>query len=45
MALPDKISDGDLLRQLLQGDEEAFISLYRKRQAAVYRFALQMCGS
>src|SRR5215510_9686569 len=45
MALPDKISDSDLLMRLLQGDEEAFISLYRRRQAAVFRFALQMCGS
>lgn len=27
------------------GDEEAFVALYRRRQAGVYRFALQMCGS
>jgi RNA polymerase sigma-70 factor (ECF subfamily) len=27
------------------GDEEAFAALYRRRQGAVYRFALQMSGS
>jgi RNA polymerase sigma-70 factor (ECF subfamily) len=30
---------------MLSGDEEAFTALYRLRQAAVYRFALQMTGS
>jgi RNA polymerase sigma-70 factor (ECF subfamily) len=45
MALPEKISDGELLARLLNGDEEAFIGLYRRRQTGVYRFALQMCGS
>lgn len=38
-------ADEELLRQLLEGDEEAFVALYRRRQAAIYRFALQMCGS
>ena len=38
-------SDHDLLRRLLQGDEAAFTALYRRRQGAVYRFALQMTGS
>ncbi len=45
MALPEKISDGELLSRLLNSDEEAFVCLYRRRQAAVYRFAFQMCGS
>jgi len=27
------------------GDEQAFTALYRRRQAGVYRFALQMSGS
>ena len=45
MVLPEKISDNELLRRLLNGDEEAFICLYRRRQAAIYRFALQMSGS
>jgi RNA polymerase sigma-70 factor (ECF subfamily) len=38
-------SDQDLLRGMLAGDEAAFTALYRRRQGAVYRFALQMTGS
>lgn len=38
-------SDEELLRLALAGDERAFTDLYRRRQAGVYRFALQMCGS
>ena len=38
-------SDADLLRLMLAGDEEAFVTLYRRRQGGVYRFALNMCGS
>ncbi|HEV2802558.1 MAG TPA: RNA polymerase sigma factor [Pyrinomonadaceae bacterium] len=38
-------SDAELLRLMLAGDEEAFTALYRRRQAGVYRFALQMSGS
>jgi RNA polymerase sigma-70 factor (ECF subfamily) len=39
-------SDQELLdRMLFQGDEDAFTSLYRRRQAPVYRFALQMTGN
>jgi len=37
-------SDGDLLRLLSGGDEQAFIEFYRKHQGVVYRFALQMSG-
>jgi RNA polymerase sigma-70 factor, ECF subfamily len=37
-------SDEDLLRRSAAGDEEAFTALYRRRQAAVYRFALHMSG-
>ena len=29
---------------MLAGDEEALALLYRRRQAGIYRFALQMCG-
>jgi len=36
--------DGDLLRLLSGGDENAFLEFYRKHQGAVYRFALQMSG-
>ena len=38
-------SDEELLRLALGGDEQAFTALYRRRQAGIYRFALQMCGS
>ncbi len=46
LAVPrdSKPSDGDLLRRMWAGDEEAFTSLYRRHQAMVYRFALQMSG-
>jgi RNA polymerase sigma-70 factor (ECF subfamily) len=39
------ISDETLLRQSAAGDEKAFLELYRRRQAGVYRFALHMSGS
>jgi RNA polymerase sigma-70 factor (ECF subfamily) len=39
------VSDYGLLRRMLAGDEAAFTALYRRRQGAVYRFALQMTGS
>ena len=45
MNLKSDLSDGELLRSMLAGDEEALGLLYRRRQAAVYRFALQMSGS
>ncbi len=38
-------SDNELLRLLLAGDESAFVTLYRRRQGGIYRFALQMSGS
>lgn len=38
-------NDEELLRDILQGDERAFTLLYRRRQAGIYRFALQMSGS
>jgi len=37
--------DGELLRLMLSGDEEAFALLYRRRPPGIYRFALQMSGS
>jgi RNA polymerase sigma-70 factor (ECF subfamily) len=45
MALPNTISDSELLERMMTGDEEAFLALYRRRQSGVYRFALQMSGS
>src|SRR5256885_3732186 len=41
---PAEISDGELLERAAAGDEAAFTSLYRRRQGAVYRFALHMSG-
>jgi RNA polymerase sigma-70 factor, ECF subfamily len=41
----DYVSDYDLLQLALAGNEPAFTALYRRRQGAVYRFALQMTGS
>jgi len=38
-------SDEDLLRLIVAGDEDAFATLYRRRQGGVYRFALHMSGS
>lgn len=38
-------SDDELLSQLRNGDEQAFTTLYRRRQGAIYRFALHICGS
>jgi RNA polymerase sigma-70 factor (ECF subfamily) len=38
-------TDDDLLMLMRCGDEQAFVSLYRKRQAALYRFAHHMSGS
>lgn len=45
MTQTNELSDNDLLRLMLAGDEEALAQLYRRRQAGVYRFALQMSGS
>jgi RNA polymerase sigma-70 factor (ECF subfamily) len=38
-------SDDELLLRLRNGDEQAFTALYRRRQGAIYRFALHMNGS
>jgi RNA polymerase sigma-70 factor (ECF subfamily) len=39
------ISDDDLLRRSAAGDEDAFLALYRRRQAGIFRFALHMSGN
>jgi RNA polymerase sigma-70 factor (ECF subfamily) len=41
---PLETDDGLLLR-LQSGDEDAFLTLYRRRQAGLFRFALHMSGS
>jgi RNA polymerase sigma-70 factor (ECF subfamily) len=38
-------TDEELLRLARGGDESAFAALYRRRQAGLFRFALQMSGS
>jgi RNA polymerase sigma-70 factor (ECF subfamily) len=38
-------TDEELFIRIHSGDEQAFVSLYRKRQAGIYRFALHMSGS
>jgi len=38
-------SDDELLQRLRKGDEPAFLELYRRRQAPLYRFAMHVSGS
>lgn len=38
-------TDEGLLAQILAGSEEAFVELYRRKQAPIYRFALHMSGN
>ena len=38
-------TDEELLPALAKGDEAAFTVVYRRRQGAIYRYALQMTGS
>jgi RNA polymerase sigma-70 factor, ECF subfamily len=40
-----QLSDSELWQHVMQGDESSFVALYRRRQSAVYRFALRMSGS
>ena len=45
MRIADQERDDVLLRRAAKGDEEAFTFLYRRHQAALYRFALRMTGN
>lgn len=47
MAMPpqDPQAEYALLARMKQGDEQAFVQLYRRHRDAVYRFALLFCGS
>jgi RNA polymerase sigma-70 factor (ECF subfamily) len=45
VALLTEQTDEQLLTQALDGNEDAFTALYRRRQGPVYRFALHMSGS
>ena len=38
-------SDGDFLDRIAAGDEQAFTTFYRRYQARIYRFALQISGN
>lgn len=38
-------ADEHLFQRLRKGDEEAFLELYRRRQGAIYRFAVHVSGS
>ena len=38
-------TDDELLIRIQRGDEPAFLTLYSRRQAALYRFAVHMSGS
>jgi RNA polymerase sigma-70 factor, ECF subfamily len=43
--IPEEARDDALLRQAAKGDEDAFTLLYRRHQAALYRFAVRMTGN
>jgi RNA polymerase sigma-70 factor, ECF subfamily len=45
MSIADQVREDVLLRRAGKGDEEAFTLLYRRHQAALYRFALRMTGN
>ncbi|HEY2460072.1 MAG TPA: sigma-70 family RNA polymerase sigma factor [Candidatus Acidoferrum sp.] len=45
LEIPEQDTDAVLLRRAAKGDEDAFTALYRRHQAALYRFALRMTGS
>ena len=41
----DEAGDAELMRLAADGDEEAFVAIYRRRHGAIHRFALRMSGS
>src|SRR5436309_7873311 len=45
MRIAEQDRDDVLLLRAARGDEEAFTLLYRRHQAAMYRFALRMTGN
>jgi RNA polymerase sigma-70 factor (ECF subfamily) len=45
MSIPEQDRDDVLLRRAAKGDQESFTQLYRRHQAALYRFALRMTGN
>jgi RNA polymerase sigma-70 factor (ECF subfamily) len=45
MSIPEQDRDDVLLRRAAKGDQDSFTALYRRHQAALYRFALRMTGN
>jgi RNA polymerase sigma-70 factor (ECF subfamily) len=45
MKTEERVADDVLLGRAAKGDEDAFTTLYRRHQAALFRFALRMTGS
>jgi RNA polymerase sigma-70 factor (ECF subfamily) len=45
MTIEERVADDVLLARAAKGDEDAFTVLYRRHQAALFRFALRMTGS
>ena len=45
MPLTDTLSEQELLRLAISGQEDAFAALYERHKTSVYRFALHMTGS
>lgn len=45
MSQATELTDDHLLRRMMDGDEEAFTQMYRRRQPPLYRFALHMSGN
>jgi RNA polymerase sigma-70 factor, ECF subfamily len=45
MLIDPILKDDVLLRKSSRGDEEAFVQLYRRHQAPLFRFALRMTGN
>src|SRR3984893_4368338 len=45
MRISEQATDDVLLRRAAKGDEDAFVVLYRRNQAGLYRFGLRMTGN
>ena len=45
MSILEQDTDDVLLRRAAKGDDESFTALYRRHQAALFRFALRMTGN
>src|ERR1700692_1482670 len=45
MRISEQATDDVLLRRAAKGDEDAFVVIYRRHQAGLYRFGLRMTGN